>query len=116
MRVFSYTLTALVTIFVINIALSFLLPTYRNTLINIRTSIYPPLDATPQANKAEIGNIDNTRLVESLDRIDKHITSLTEASQTNLKPITTSGTILDATGVISPEIDIIPKEIDIPLS
>ncbi len=116
MRVFSYTLTALVTIFIINIALSFSLPTYRNALINIRKNIYSPLEVTPQVSKVDMGNIDNTHLVESLDRIDKHIESLTEAKQTTPKIITLSGAIIDATGTLAPEIDTTPKEIDIPLS
>ena len=112
MRVFSYTLAALVTIFVINIALSFSLPSYRNVLVNIRASIYPPLDVVPQTDKVKIGDIDNIRLVESLDRIDKHIESLTEAKQINQNIITTN----DISGTISPEIDTTPKKIDIPLS
>lgn len=82
MRVFSYILTALVTIFVINIALSFSLPVYRNTLVSIRTSVFPSSEKAMELPVEDEKTKENTRLVESLDRIDKHIESLSEAKKT----------------------------------
>lgn len=123
MRIFSYILTALVTIFVLNIALSFSLPSYRNTLVNIRSTLFPSLviseNEIEEQNKRE-----NSRLLESLDRIDKHIESLNEIKNTETKIITTSGTTNSETIFIEgtlletlvPAEEIISQELTIPLS
>ncbi len=87
MRIFSYIFTALVTIFVINIALSFSLPADRSTLLGVRENIFPNIKNSLPEQKEEIKPNEATRLVESLDRIDKHIESLTELR----KPNTLSG-------------------------
>ncbi|MDD2892078.1 MAG: hypothetical protein PHQ95_03875 [Candidatus Gracilibacteria bacterium] len=123
MRIFSYILTALVTIFVLNIALSFSLPSYRNTLVNIRTSIFPSL-SMPENEMEEQKKQENSRLLESLDRIDKHIESLNEIKNVRTEMITASGTINGETiftddtlsgALISAE-EIVPQELTIPLS
>ncbi len=100
MRIFSYIFIALSTIFVINIALSFSLPAYRNTLVEIRTSLFPA--SAPSAEDPVViteKNLENARLLESLDRIDKHIESLTERKRTT----TGTGFINTASGVIIQE-------------
>ena len=82
MRIFSYILIALVTIFVLNIALSFSLPVYRSSLVNIRTSIFPASVEVSDTQKLREKQSENARLIESLDRIDKHIESLGERGET----------------------------------
>lgn len=116
MRIFSYILTALVTIFVINIALSFSLPTYRNVLVNIRSNFYSPSTIRSQVDKVDVGDRENTRLVESLDRIDKHIESLAELKKVDEKTMMVNGAINNLSGTIFLEEDMRPKELDIPLS
>ncbi|EKD30280.1 MAG: hypothetical protein ACD_78C00101G0005 [uncultured bacterium (gcode 4)] len=123
MRVFSYILTALVTIFIFNIVLSFSLPVYRDALVQVRTSIFPVSEKISEDDIAEEKKSENARLVESLDRIDKHIESLSETQKTDTGVVTMSGmvntgTILtsSASGVVVPEVESIPVEPSIPLS
>jgi len=78
MRVFSYVLTALVTIFVLNVALSFSLPAYRNVFIDIRENVFGEQPKSPAIEEKEKETV---RLIESLDRIDRHIESLVETAK-----------------------------------
>ena len=121
MRIFSYIFTALVTIFVINIALSFSLPSYRNALVNVRTSIFPDSKKTQIENPPEMKKLENDRLAESLDRIDKHIESLNEVKNTSTGTISNSGStgtgdVNTLSGASFQQEDIVPKEPEIPLS
>lgn len=111
MRIFSYILTALVTIFVINIALSFSLPAYRNVLINVRSNIFPPSKKVSIDTLDDAKSRENTRLRESLDRIDKHIESLSEVRK-NTGTIVGTGTSEVSSGASLEE----NKESNIPLS
>lgn len=115
MRIFSYIFTALVTIFVINVALSFSLPAYREALVSVRTEIFPTQSPRVETEK-DTAKIDETnRLVESLDRIDKHIESLTEAK----KSLPLTGGMLSssgATGSTLPTQETAPQELNIPIS
>lgn len=63
-------------IFIINIIISFSFPAYRNILIDIRNNISTVSDIPPQENEASIKKMEDTHLIESLERIDKHIESL----------------------------------------
>lgn len=112
MRIFSYIFTALVTIFVINIALSFSIPGYHNALVGIRTNIFPTLKTSLPNGTDAVKPDETTRLVESLDRIDKHIESLTEAKKNTLGTgaISESGTLGLSTDTTP------PQELNIPLS
>jgi hypothetical protein len=101
MRIFSYTLAALVTIFIINIVLSFSIPSYRNTLVNIRSTFSPSPDTLSHTETVKIGEKENARLVESLDRIDKHIESLSEIKKINGTITNGSGIIKNNTGVLN---------------
>ncbi|NCP77413.1 hypothetical protein GW830_04800 [bacterium] len=112
MRIFSYILATLVTIFVLNIALSFSLPSYRNTLVNTRTSIFPVTKKTLDIPMVDEKISESARLVESLDRIDKHIESLNEAKKTEIETINTEST----SGTVISLIDTLPKEPEILLS
>lgn len=127
MRVFSYILTALVTIFVLNVALSFSLPAYRDALVQARTSIFPVTKKAPDAPPGEEKKSESTRLVESLDRIDRHIESLSEkniagtgivimsgAIQTGA--LASTGTSTISSGTILKEEEPLPKEPEIPIS
>lgn len=121
MRLFSYILTALVTIFVFNVALSFSLPAYRDVLVRVRTNVFPVSEKVPNNQIAEEKKSENARLVESLDRIDKHIESLGEAKNTGV--FVSSGTVGSETGVVNtvsgmviPEEEDVLKEPDIPIS
>lgn len=120
MRVFPYILTTIVTIFVVNIALSFSLPAYRNILIGIRTSVFPS-----QADRVaeEEKNTGNERLIESLERIDKHIESLSEMQKADSGTAAMGGIADGGSGSISivsgdaiMTDDNNPKEPNIPLS
>lgn len=120
MRIFSYIITALVTIFVINIALSFSLPSYRNILVKVRTGIFPS-QADHGAEDAK--NRENARLVESLDRIDKHIESLGGVQKSDTGAVAMSGVTDEGSGAVGtssggtiPPEDSNPKEPDVPLS
>lgn len=84
MRIFSYIFIALVTIFVINIVLSFSLPTYKNRLLSIRSNIFPISEKIPVVPIIDNKKSENDRLIESLDRIDKHIGLLHEAKTLNM--------------------------------
>lgn len=115
MRIFSYIFTALVTIFVINIALSFSLPAYRSALLNVRQNVFPNIKSSLPEQKDPVKSDETTRLVESLDRIDKHIESLTDVKKTS----TLTGTTLSASGI--PVVEQLPPDntgviLDIPLS
>ncbi len=55
---------------------------------------------------------ESARLVESLDRIDKHIESLNEAKKTEIETINTEST----SGTVISLIDTLPKEPEILLS
>jgi len=112
MRIFSYILATLVTIFVLNIALSFSLPSYRNALVNLRTSIFPVTKKTPDVPMVDEKRSESARLVESLDRIDKHIESLSEIKKAEIETINTEST----SGTVVSLIDTPPKEPEIPLS
>ncbi|MDD5197944.1 MAG: hypothetical protein PHN60_03750 [Candidatus Gracilibacteria bacterium] len=122
MRIFSYIFTALVTIFVLNIALSFSLPAYRGFLINVRTGIFSS-ERTSGQEEGDEKIKETTRLVESLDRIDRHIESLSKIQKADTGSITVSGAVSTETGIVNiasgallPEEESIPKESDIPLS
>lgn len=120
MRIFSYILTALVTIFVINIALSFSLPSYRNIFVKVRTGIFPSqTDYSAEDGK----NRENARLVESLDRIDKHIESLGGIQKAGTETVAMSGVTDEGSGAVGtasggtiPPEDSNPREPDVPLS
>lgn len=123
MRVFSYILTALVTIFVLNIALSFSLPVYRSALVKIRADIFPVGEKTLDVQRIEEKKTESARLAESLDRIDKHIESLSEMKSVGSGSVSMSGTtdagtgsIGSTSGTIAPKEEEIPKDPDIPLS
>lgn len=124
MRTFSYILIALVTVFVINIALSFSLPAYRNILVNVRSDMLPFSKKAPNQDTTESKQSENTRLAESLDRIDKHIESLSDAKKTGTGTVTLSGATASGSttaGTGSSSGSVIPqeettKEPDIPLS
>lgn len=120
MRTFSYILIALVTVFVLNIALSFSLPAYRNAFVNVRSTLFPFSKKAPSQDLAEVKQSENTRLAESLDRIDKHIESLSDAKKTGtgtiaLNGATATGTVSASSGSVIPQEEA-PKEPDIPLS
>lgn len=119
MRIFSYILTALVAIFIVNVAFSFSFPAYREVLVKVRSSIFPPSASEIQEAKSR----ETDRLAESLERIDKQMASLSETRQTStgtsvasgvINPENTSGSTLS--GSILPEEEVEPKESDIPLS
>lgn len=99
MRVFSYILTTLVTIFVLNIALSFSLPTYREALVNVRADIFPS-DKVPNHEEDEKIK-ETTRLVESLDRIDRHIETLSEARKADTEAVAMSGAVNGEVGIVT---------------
>lgn len=101
MRVFSYILTTLVTIFVLNIALSFSLPAYRDALIHVRTSIFPNSEKIPENGIAEEKKSENARLVESLDRIDRHIETLSEARKSDTEAVAMSGAVNKETDIVT---------------
>ena len=82
MRIFSYVLTALVTIFVINVALSFSLPAYRNILVTVRTGIFSAPGESIEERAIAEKKAENDRLIESLERIDRHMETLVTASKT----------------------------------
>jgi hypothetical protein len=79
MRIFSYICAGFITIFVINTVLSFSLPAYRNVLIATRSQLFPNTKSSVPLEKKEEKSQDTIRLIESLDRIDRHIESLTAA-------------------------------------
>ncbi len=127
MRIFSYIFTALVTIFVINIALSFSLPSYRTALVNVRTSIFPDSKKVQIEIPVESKKSESDRLAESLDRIDKHIESLNEAKKTSTGTLVGSGlvsgtgsvgsgSLLTLSGMQTPQEEVVPKEPEVPLS
>lgn len=122
MRTFSYILIALVTIFVINIALSFSLPSYRDMLVNVRSNILPFQKKAPSQDVGNEKKSENERLTESLDRIDKHIASLDDTKKAGTGTVAQSGTTTTGTGTsaasgsIAPQEELAPKEPDIPLS
>ncbi len=127
MRIFSYIFTALVTIFVINIALSFSLPSYRTALVNVRTSIFPDSKKVQIEIPVEAKKSESDRLAESLDRIDKHIESLNEAKKTSTGALVGSGlvsgtgsvgsgSLLTLSGMQTPQEEVVPKEPEVPLS
>jgi hypothetical protein len=117
MRIFSYILIFLVTIFLLNTAFSFFLPNYRNTLINARSHFFTPTNTVIVDSGIEKNQSENTHLIESLNRIDKHIESLVEVKKTNSGSINTIGSSI-GTGVVTniqKEEDIVQKP-EIPLS
>lgn len=128
MRIFSYILAALVTVFVINIALSFSLPAYRNALVSVRSNILPFWKQAPTREGGDERKSESARLAESLDRIDKHIESLTGTGKTGTGTVTLTGTTQSGTttsgatsatvssGSAAPQEEVAPKEPDIPLS
>ncbi len=127
MRIFSYIFTALVTIFVINIALSFSLPSYRTALVNVRTSIFPDSKKVQIEIPVESKKSESDRLAESLDRIDKHIESLNEAKKTSTGTLVGSGlvsgtgsvgsgSLLTLSGMQTPQEEVVPQEPEVPLS
>jgi len=125
MRTFSYILVTLVTVFVINIALSFSLPAYRNAFINVRSTLFPFSKKAPSQDMTENRQSENTRLAESLDRIDKHIESLSDTKKTGTGTIALSGAMASgsttvetgssSSGSVIPQEEV-PQEPDIPLS
>ncbi len=127
MRIFSYIFTALVTIFVINIALSFSLPSYRTALVNVRTSIFPDSKKVQIEIPTETKKSESDRLAESLERIDKHIESLNEAKKTSTGTLVGSGlanstgsvgsgSVVTLSGAQTPQEEVTPKEPEVPLS
>jgi len=115
MRIFSYICAGFITIFVINTVLSFSLPAYRNVLIATRSQLFPNTKSSVPLEKKEEKNQDTIRLIESLDRIDRHIESLTAAKTWTLVPVLT-GSIDTHSGMTNSEIEPIKKEPDIPIS
>jgi hypothetical protein len=115
MRIFSYICTALIIVFIINIILSFSWPAYRNTLVVARNHMFPAIKNTPIAEKKPEQDQQNIRLIESLERIDRHIELLT-ASKTGSSSSIFTGTIDTQTGSLLSEEVSPQKERDIPLS
>ena len=116
MRIFSYIFTALVAVFVINIVLSFALPSYRTALVNVRTSIFPDSKKAPVEIPTETKKSETDRLAESLDRIDKHIESLGEIKKTGAGVFVGSGSIVTLSGTRTSQEDVVPKEPEISVS
>jgi hypothetical protein len=125
MRIFSYIFSAFVFIFIVNIALSFSLPTYRQSIVDMRIKIFPKTDSNNGLVHEEVRTTENTRLIESLERLDKHMASLGEVRKTGTGEISTSSGATGSTTSLVPshltgsslhEEELVMAESNIPLS
>lgn len=119
MRIFSYILSALVTVFVINIALSFSLPSYRNALVDARTALFGTTRNVAEVPLADDKDTGNARLAESLERLDKHIESLAAPKISGTGTLVSSGTVGTGTLGTGASVSVeesAPKELVIPVS
>lgn len=126
MRGFSYILLTLVIVFFANVAASFIFPEYRLALVALRSQAFSELKK-PAIDMRD--KIEKNRLADSLNRINEHMVSLSESKAIEEK--TSSGSTLvnslnttlsgavkqTASGArVSEKENIVPKELDIPLS
>lgn len=120
MRTASYILLAIVTIFLVNVVLSFALPGYRNGLIEARTRL---LGIAPRPTEILLQEKDN-HLASSLDRIDESIRMLATSTGTVVKSTGTgtsvgsgtasTGTVVNSGVTVAPIAP--PTSPDIPIS